>query len=211
MSQALPKTKRCPRCEARTARQIYYQFVSRGWLENEPRNYKLMTSLITDARYAGIVDWQAIEDRGREPINPPEYDSLRDLVDAALNSYRLPRWKGQKAYVELWVEKQEHDQHIKHGTAWINANTRGVVVLYLGDHDPSGEDMVRDIRDRLREFNVWRLEVEKLGLTPRSLTRARKRTSRSMAIRVGSSMHFRHVSSTASSIARSLPSSTKRR
>ena len=39
------------------------------------------------------------------------------------------------------------------------------VVLYLGDHDPSGEDMVRDIKTRLEEFGVLDLTVEKIGLT----------------------------------------------
>ena len=42
---------------------------------------------------------------------------------------------------------------------------KDVVVLYLGDHDPSGNDMVRDIRDRLTEFGVPNLTVPKLALT----------------------------------------------
>lgn len=39
------------------------------------------------------------------------------------------------------------------------------VLFYLGDHDPSGEDMVRDIRDRLTTFGVDRLDVRKVALT----------------------------------------------
>ena len=38
-------------------------------------------------------------------------------------------------------------------------------MLYLGDHDPSGEDMVRDIRDRLTEFGVHDPDVRKIALT----------------------------------------------
>jgi hypothetical protein len=38
-------------------------------------------------------------------------------------------------------------------------------LFYLGDHDPSGEDMVRDIRDRLEMFGVEDLEVRKIALT----------------------------------------------
>src|SRR5262249_39564 len=38
------------------------------------------------------------------------------------------------------------------------------VLLYLGDHDPSGEDMVRDVRDRLEMFGV-EVNVIKLALT----------------------------------------------
>jgi hypothetical protein len=39
------------------------------------------------------------------------------------------------------------------------------VLFYLGDHDPSGEDMVRDIGDRLKMFGVCGLEIQKLALT----------------------------------------------
>lgn len=39
------------------------------------------------------------------------------------------------------------------------------MLFYLGDHDPSGEDMVRDIRDRLTTFGVQRLDVRKVALT----------------------------------------------
>jgi hypothetical protein len=42
-------------------------------------------------------------------------------------------------------------------------------ILYLGDHDPSGLDMIRDIRDRLLEFGV------ELKVTPIALTTAQVR------------------------------------
>ena len=38
-------------------------------------------------------------------------------------------------------------------------------IFYLGDHDPSGEDMVRDIRDRMELFGVGNLRVDKVALT----------------------------------------------
>lgn len=48
----------------------------------------------------------------------------------------------------------------------VLANRQGVV-LYLGDHDPSGEDMVRDIGDRLVILGVDgnAFHVEKVALT----------------------------------------------
>jgi hypothetical protein len=175
-----------------SARQAYYQFVARDLIANEERSYKLITKLIADARYAGIVDWNAIEDRGREPIQPSEFDDLASLVDAALRSYRRPRWRDQPRYVELWVEKQalagvlEPVARRFHVTLMVNKGyssasamkesaerliaasvygSKPVEVLYLGDHDPSGEDMVRDVYERLSEFGVVDLEVTKLGLT----------------------------------------------
>lgn len=46
-----------------SARQAYYQFVARGLIANTEREYQKFTSDLTDARYAGLVDWNAIEDR----------------------------------------------------------------------------------------------------------------------------------------------------
>lgn len=40
---------------------------------------------------------------------------------------------------------------------------KGTVVLHLGDHDPSGIDMTRDIQDRLRGFRA-RTTVKRLAL-----------------------------------------------
>ena len=212
-----------------TARQLYYQFVSRDYIPNQPKEYKKLTSLLADARYAGLIDWDAIEDRGRVPEMHAQWSSIGSLVDSALHSYRLPRWKTQSYYAELWVEKQAlagvlkplADEH--HVTLLVNKGyssasamyessnrikeaaiidrrsydrlipdfrqlglVRGspecneamqksyekltkickpVVIFYLGDHDPSGEDMVRDIKDRLREFGCHLLSIVKIALT----------------------------------------------
>lgn len=88
-----------------TLRQLYYQLVSRNIIRNEEKQYKRMSALLSNARLMGLIDWSAIEDRIRIPRMPTEFADLGELVDAALNSYRLPRWADQPCYVELWVEK----------------------------------------------------------------------------------------------------------
>jgi hypothetical protein len=173
-----------------TARQLYYQFVARGYIENRVQNYKNLTNLLTDARYAGLIDWDAIEDRGREAAIPSQWNSLQDLVDSAVSAYRLPRWETQPKYCELWVEKQalagvlepmadEFHVVLSVNKGYSSASAMFVaaqrfkrrghgkpkILFYLGDHDPSGEDMVRDIEDRLVEFGVKDLTVIKLALT----------------------------------------------
>ena len=43
---------------------------------------------------------------------------------------------------------------------------QGVIVLHLGDHDPSGIDMTRDIADRLQLFSRQApIEVRRIALT----------------------------------------------
>ena len=88
-----------------TLRQLYYQFVSRDLIPNTERSYKNLGQLVSKARVAGMMDWDAIEDRGRRPDVPSEYSGLPELVRAALYSYKLDRWEDQDCYCELWVEK----------------------------------------------------------------------------------------------------------
>lgn len=191
-----------------TARQLYYQFVSRDLIPNTPRSYQNLCARLADARYAGLIDWDAIEDRGREPTIWSQYDSINECVERAVRNFRLPRWDGQSNYVELWVEKQALAGVLEpiaaeyHATLLVNKGYSSAsamyesaqrfmrccnqaesnfydddrlearpVLFYLGDHDPSGEDMVRDIEARLVEFGVQRLEVRKLALT---MTQVRK-------------------------------------
>lgn len=175
-----------------TLRQLYYQLVSRNIIPNEEKSYKGLGKLVSDARLSGLMDWSAIEDRVRRPEAAAEFNGLSDLVEQACSVYRLPRWEGQTNYVELWVEKDALAGVLSpiarrfHVTLMVNRgyssqsamyesaarfthrsspSTRTNHLLYLGDHDPSGEDMVRDVEDRLRMFGVKRLLVTKVALT----------------------------------------------
>jgi hypothetical protein len=215
-----------------TLRQLYYQLVKDNIIPNQEKQYKRLSALLSDARLMGFIDWSAIEDRIRVPRMPSEFENLDELVDAALATYRLPRWKDQPHYVELWVEKDAlagilqplaREYHVpmmvnrgySSQTAMYDAGKRfltGVygdvklpymtlaefmkgtevgdknagssflketfmlnrdklpkpkkdaILFYLGDHDPSGEDMVRDIQERLEMYGVP-LDVRKLALT----------------------------------------------
>lgn len=173
-----------------TLRQLYYQHVVRNYITNEEKSYKNLGKLLSDARLAGMIDWDAIEDRVRQPVVPPQWDSLEDILESVYASFRLPRWEGQENYVELWVEKDALSGVLRplarefHVTLMVNKgyssqsamyeaskrflaaedNEQHTRLFYLGDHDPSGEDMVRDIQDRLRMFGS-EVVVRKIALT----------------------------------------------
>lgn len=175
-----------------TLRQLYYQLVTKNIIKNEERSYKNLSNLVSDARLSGMLDWDAIEDRIRVPRIPSEWPNIQDLVDSALYSYRLPRWETQENYIELWVEKDAlagvlrplaHQYHVsmmvnrgyssqsamyEASKRYLNQSDNKIfrVILYLGDFDPSGEDMVRDIEDRMRIFGCGdEFEVRKIALT----------------------------------------------
>ena len=86
-------------------RQLYYQFVSRDLIPNKPKEYDRLGAIVSKARMAGLLDWDAIEDRGRSVTAWRENESTEEAVEDALRGFRLPRLKGQDIYVELWVEK----------------------------------------------------------------------------------------------------------
>ena len=172
-----------------TLRQLYYQLVTRNSVPNIERSYKNLSTLVSDARLAGLMDWEAIEDRARQPIQQSEFSGLPDLVEVAIRSYRLPRWEGQEYYAELWVEKDAlagvllplaFEFHVtmmvnrgyssqsamfESAARFTDADRQTPILFYLGDHDPSGEDMVRDVSERLRIFGVSDIQVKKLALT----------------------------------------------
>jgi hypothetical protein len=175
-----------------TLRQLYYQFVARGLIENTERSYKNLGSIVADGRVAGLIDWNAIEDRGRSCssiyVQEDEQDCLRGLE----YHYSLDFWERQKAYVEVWVEKEALAAVVQRpadrwqvpymackgylsvSEAWRAgrrfeqkeaAGCERMVVIHLGDHDPSGIDMSRDNRDRLQLFsNESSVELHRIAL-----------------------------------------------
>lgn len=172
-------------------RQLYYQFVSRDLIPNRDTEYKRLGSIINDARLAGRIDWTAIEDRGRNVAGGYGYDhDPRDSVRAIGDYFQLDRWAGQNYRPEIWVEKDalsgvvgrvaseldvpylackgymSQSEMWQAGRRFQQIHRRGQtpVVIHLGDHDPSGVDMTRDIEDRLAMFAGIPVWVERVAL-----------------------------------------------
>jgi hypothetical protein len=171
-------------------RQLYYQLVSRDIIANSLKEYAKLSKLLVQGRMAGIVDWDAIEDRIRVPYVPYWARSVPDAINDIIRSYRLDRMADQDVYIEVWVEKDALSGVLKRITSYFHVNlmvNRGYssctamhdaskrliraaedgkdcYILYLGDHDPSGVDMVRDVEDRLREFGA-EVVVKRIALT----------------------------------------------
>jgi len=170
-------------------RQLYYQFVSRDLLANTEKNYKRLGNIISDARLAGLIDWDAIKDRGRETISNSHWTSIGDIIRACANKYNIDLWDTQYNHVELMVEKQALEGVLepvcRRWDIGFTANKgyssssalyetgkrlaekgrrKDLHVIYLGDHDPSGIDMTRDVEDRLCLFSNSYVEVHRIAL-----------------------------------------------
>ena len=173
-----------------TLRQLYYQFVSRGMIPNKQREYKKLGSVISDGRLAGLIDWEAIEDRTRYVRRNSHFADPADVIRAARYSFQLDHWEGQEYRVEVWIEKEALTGvisgiceqldvpyfackgYVSQSEMWKAAQRllhhlemgRAPVIIHLGDHDPSGIDMTRDIIDRNEVFEADMVEVERIAL-----------------------------------------------
>lgn len=161
-----------------TLRQLYYQFVARDIFPNTIKSYKRLVFIMNEARLAGLVDWDSLEDRTRNLQGFNHYASPEDYLHRLANNFHLNTREGQSTYLEIWVEKealigvvarvaQKWDidyfacrgyvsQSEQHDAAMriydkLMSHDRAIV-LHLGDHDPSGIDMTRDIEDRMKLF-----------------------------------------------------------
>jgi hypothetical protein len=172
-----------------TVRQIFYKMLGPNF-DNTPENYARVSKFLTRARYAGMIDWALFEDRTRLPSIPKEWNNTTELLETAFKAYRLPRTDGQEYYLEIISEKDtlrtfvepiarkyhlgfsvfrgfssttvmyELSRRIK------KANGKKIVLLYVGDHDPSGLKMLEDLAKRQKTLsNGARLDIVPVALT----------------------------------------------
>ncbi len=174
-----------------TLRQLYYQFVARGLIDNKQTEYKRLGSIINDARMTGRLDWDYIVDRTRHLVDLAHWGSPAEIIEASAQSYHMDLWKNQSYRPEVWIEKdaltgviegiaEENDipffscrgypsqsEIWRAGQRMVGYLLKGQkpIVIHLGDHDPSGIDMTRDIFDRLHTFimtdaRLWEMAKE---------------------------------------------------
>lgn len=175
-----------------TLRQLFYRFVSKdlfpaSWVDpnngntkNTQENYKKLGDICGDARMAGLMDWNALEDRTRNLDAVSHWETPAEIIRSCYNSFRVDKWTDQPYRLEIHVEKDAlegiciqaaHAQDVpvfscrgygSLSSLWETSQRlegyirdgQKPVILHLGDHDPSGIDMTRDIRERINHF-VW--------------------------------------------------------
>src|SRR5207245_324853 len=88
-----------------TLRQLYYQLVSRDVIANKQSEYKRLGSIVNDARLAGLIDWDSIEDRTRNLRGLAHWATPEDLVRSCAAQFRIDMWASQRYRPEVWIEK----------------------------------------------------------------------------------------------------------
>ena len=195
-----------------TLRSLYYRFVAgdlfpddrkfssvkgkwvpdnRKGTKNAEPNYKWLGGILTDARLAGHVDWDHLEDRSRNLASLQHFEGPQDALDRLASWYHVDMWQSQKYRPEVWIEKdalsgviqgvcQENDVPYFACKGYTSLSEMYVAsqrlkgyaeagqtpyIVHLGDHDPSGVDMSRDIYERLSRTFMQDCEFERVALT----------------------------------------------
>lgn len=181
-----------------SVRQLYYQLVARDVIPNTEQSYKRIASVINDGRLAGLIDWDAIEDRNRDIEMMTRWDSGAAIVQAAADSYHMDMWEGQANRLFVIVEKaalagvlqrtcRKYDVPMLAARGYPSVSIvrelvrehfvptiydQQAIILHLGDHDPSGIDMTRDLEERIALFSEEYVEsgsfeprVERIALS----------------------------------------------
>lgn len=181
-----------------TLRQIYYRLVANQTIENNISQYKYLSSILVQARYSGDIDFHAIEDRTRSMIGgdhtliPPEerVERLIDYIENFPETYNIPFWYGQDVYIEVWLEKRALQTEFERVTSQYMVRLapcggypshsfiydasqemptdRRIHILYFGDHDPSGRDIERFIRETFERQGLD-VNIERIALTPEQI------------------------------------------
>lgn len=158
--------------------------------KNAPPNYNALGAIISDGRMGGLIDWNAIIDRSRSTYANPHWEKPSTLIADAMNTYAVDKWKNQSHYVECWIEKEALEDvlsqacqpldvrffackgYTSQSAMWeasqrlLSQRDKGkeVHIIHLGDHDPSGIDMSRDIYSKLSLFTYQHVHVQRIAL-----------------------------------------------
>jgi len=123
-------------------------------------------------------------------IAVPHWRSPREIMQGAVDQYQMDKWRDQDFRLEVWIEKdalvgviagicKELDVAYFSCRGYASASEvwragqrlaryknvgQDPIILHLGDHDPSGIDMTRDIEKRLSMFGGYGITVERIAL-----------------------------------------------
>ena len=175
-----------------TVRQLFYQLVTRGKIDNTQRDYKNLINHLTNARYAGELDWDYIDDRIRVIHRNAHWDGPEERLQYAAMGYGVDTWPDQKYRPEVWIEKDAlielaENVCVRLDVPYIAVKAYGStsalwearkrflayigegqmpLILHLGDHDYTGVDCSRFLKERMEVMVDHPVELRRLALNP---------------------------------------------
>ena len=174
-----------------TVRQVFYCAVSEGLVPKTEDAYEYPVGrLLVKAREAGELPWSVIADPTRSVYRKSSWEGLAEVLECVREQYRRSLWPSQPVRVEVWTEARTLEGALRpvadewgiplypcggypsltflHQAAEeIARYSKPTEVLYLGDHDPSGKDIERNIRVKLARYApTVPITLHRLAVTP---------------------------------------------
>lgn len=175
-------------------RAVCYQLFVRGLLQDMGKSRTGgISKLLVYAREHGLIPWAWIVDETREAERVPSWDDPERFALVVQRSYRRDRWAQQPRRLEVWSEKGTVrgtlapvlDQYgvtfrVMHGFGSATVirqmvdetcdSENPLLVLYVGDWDPSGLCMSEaDLPKRLAEYGAH-VEIQRVALNEEDVT-----------------------------------------
>ena len=171
-----------------TGRGVGYKLFTAGLIPSMGRaDMQRVYRLLKEAREQGIILWEWIVDESRELERVSSWDDPEQYTRCVINAYRRDYWDQQPVRLEVWSEKGTVrgvlqpvlDEYgvvfrVMHGFASATAvydvaqgdDGRPLIVLYVGDWDPSGLCMSeQDLPKRLEKYDGQHVELQRIALT----------------------------------------------
>jgi hypothetical protein len=176
-----------------TIRQLFYRLVSVNVIPNDLPSYQRVSEVMTKSRDDGRCPFEWIADRSRPIYWAGGFVDAAGYAEYVRRGYHKDLWVTQPEHIELWVEKDAIIGSIENVCSSLGVTIRvgrgywsttavhdiaehldsiekPITAFYLGDHDPSGRDIPRDLEKRIREYIhgadivVERLAIQKADI-----------------------------------------------
>jgi len=173
-----------------TIRQIFYHLVAKGIIENTQKEYAKLDRILVKARKAGFIPFEWIEDRSRNPLIVPLHRSILEYMKEKIEHYYKDTWENQPNFIIILLEKEALAGIVWSVASYFNVpvfptkgysswsmfyddlrklvmkySDKNLVILVLGDYDPSGTDIPRDHIEKLKFLGINPTIVERVALT----------------------------------------------
>jgi len=180
-----------------TGRQVFYALVGRGAIAKTEQSYERLSNYLNRARRAGLIPFEDIRDDGITSLSSETFADVEDFhaeTARRARDYRRDRQAGQLARLELWCEAAGMAPQLARvadrysvpvysaggfasvtGTYNIAQRAAAVpdgplVVLHVGDLDPSGESIFTALIEDAAAFALgdedgWGVVGERVALT----------------------------------------------
>jgi len=173
-------------------RHLFYRIVGLGLIEKTEREYQKLSGYTMKWRREGSIHWSSFVDSGRRYHGVQTFDDLSEALENSKRCYRRNLWQSQKAYVEIWTEKEAIADiaqqaaepfgvpvfpmkgfgsgsalySLAYQIRYYQAHGKKVYVYHLGDHDPSGRCIDESTVRNLKEDHNVEFHFKRIAVTP---------------------------------------------